>query len=140
MSYTKVKGVMADGYTPRFVQVDSEGRVVGSPTDGSGSRYGKWVTGTIAVDGTSTDEIDLDSDYDFIEVRIPTLVSGTLKLQTSNVTGGTYQDLGLSITTAATTGAYNDVWKLGGYQFIKIVSSGTQTTTARVFHVRGMRF
>ncbi len=104
------------------------------------SLYGSWVSGTIAINGTSTDEINLGRDYDFIEVRIPTLVSGTLKVQTSNTTGGTFQDLGASITTAATTGAYNDVWKLGGYQFIKIVSSATQTTTARVFYVRGMRF
>ena len=101
---------------------------------------GAWVTGTIAINGTSTDEIDLGRDYDLIEVRIPTLVSGTLKVQTSNVTGGTFQDLGLGVTTPATTGAYNDVWKLGGYQFIMIVSSATQTTTARVFYVRGMRY
>ena len=104
------------------------------------SLYGSWVTGTIAIDGTSTDEINLGRDYDYIEIRIPALVSGALKLQTSNVTGGTFQDLGASVTTAATTGQYNDVWKLGGYQFIKIVSSATQTTTARVFNIRGMRF
>ena len=104
------------------------------------SLYGSWTSGTIAINGTSTGEIDLGRDYDFIEVRIPALISGTLKVQTSNATGGTFQDLGASVTTAATTGAYNDVWKLGGYQFIMIVSSATQTTTARVFAVRGMRF
>ena len=104
------------------------------------SLYGAWVSGTIAINGTSTGEINLGRDYDFIEVRIPTLVSGTLKLQTSNATGGTFQDLGASVTIGATTGAYNDTWNLGGWQFIKIVSSATQTTTARVFYVRGMRF
>ncbi len=104
------------------------------------SVYGEWISGTIAINGTSTGEIDLGRPYDLLDVRIPTLVSGTLKLQTSNETGGTFQDLGLSVTTAATTGAYNDVWQLGGYQFIKIVSSATQTTTARVFYVRGMRY
>ena len=104
------------------------------------SLYGSWKTGTIAINGNSTDEIDLDRDWDFIEIIIPTLVSGTLKLQTSRHTGGSFQDLGASVTTAATTGAYNDVWTLGGYQFIKIVSSATQVTTARVFYVRGMRY
>jgi hypothetical protein len=104
------------------------------------SLYGSWVTGTIAINGTSTGEIDLGRDYDFIEIVIPTLVSGTLKIQTSPTTGGTFQDLGSSVTTVATTGAYNDVWKVGGYRFIKIVSSATQTVTARVFSVRGMRF
>lgn len=105
------------------------------------SIYGSdWIEGTIAINGTSTGEIDLMKPYDFIDIRIPTLVSGTLKLTTSNATGGTFQDLGASVTTAATTGAYNDVWKVGGYQFIKIVSSATQTTTARTFYVRGTRF
>lgn len=105
------------------------------------SIYGDaWVTGTIAINGTSTDEINLGRDYDFIEIRIPTLVSGTLKVQTSNESGGTFQDLGLSVTTSATTGAYNDVWQIGGWQFIKIVSSATQTSTARTFYVRGMRY
>lgn len=104
------------------------------------SLYGNWVTGTIAIDGTATGEIDLLDNYDFIEIRIPALVSGTLKLQTSNTTGGTFQDLGLAIATAATTGAYNDVWQLGGWRYIKIVSSATQTTTARTFYLRGMRY
>lgn len=103
------------------------------------SIYGEWATGTIAINGTSTDEINLGRDYEYIQIRIPTLVSGTLKLQASNESGGTFQDLGYSTTTQATTGAYNDVWKVGGWQFIKIVSSATQTTTARVFYVRGMR-
>ncbi len=31
MSYQKIKGVMRDGITPHFIQVDSEGRVVVSP-------------------------------------------------------------------------------------------------------------
>ncbi len=105
------------------------------------SIYAKeWVTGTIAAGGTSTGAINLGRDYDYIEVRIPSLVSGTLKVQTSNAIDGTYQDLGLNVTTDATTGAYNDVWKIGGWQFIKIVSSATQTTTDRVFYVRGMSY
>ena len=104
------------------------------------SIYGAdWLPGTIAINGTSTGEIDLGKPYDFIDIRIPTLVSGTLKLTTSPISGGTFQDLGNGVTTVATTGEYNDVWKIGGYQFIKIVSSATQTTTARVFYVRGVR-
>jgi len=104
------------------------------------SIYGDWIVGTIAINGTSTGEIDLGRNFDFIELQIPTLVSGTLKLQVSRTSGGTFQDLGLSNLTDATTGAYSDTWKLGGWQFIKIVSSATQTVTARTFYVRGMKY
>jgi len=102
------------------------------------SIYGEWLTGTIASGGTSTDAINLGKDYEFIQVILPTLTAGTLKVQVSATFGGTYQDLGSGITTASTTGAYSDVWKIGGYQFIKIVSSGEQAG-ARSISVRGMR-
>lgn len=104
------------------------------------SVYGEFLTGTIAIDGTSTGAIDLGRDYDFIEVVIPTLVSGTLKVQTSSTLGGTYTDLGNGVVIPATTGAFNDVWQIGGWRYIKIVSSATQTVTARNFVIRGMRY
>lgn len=104
------------------------------------SLYGSWVTGTITAGGTSTGVIDLGRDFDFLEVVIPLLISGTLQLQTSETTGGTYTNLDDTVTHAATTGEFNDVWALGGWQFIKIVSGATQTATNRVFRVRGMRY
>lgn len=104
------------------------------------SLYGSWLPATITVAlGTTSAEVDLGRDFDFLEVQIPTVESCTLKLQVAEKTGGTFQDLGPSVTTDTTTGAYNDVWKLGGYQFIKVVSSATQTAE-RLIRVRGMRY
>lgn len=102
------------------------------------SIYGSWKAATIANAGTSSAEVDLGKDYDFLEIQIPTVTSGTLKVQVAEKTGGTFQDLGSSVTTATTTGAYDTVFKLGGWQFIKIVSSATQGAE-RLIRVRGMR-
>ena len=104
------------------------------------SIYGDWMAATIDTDDTSSDEVDLGRDYDFLEIQIPTLISGTLKIQVAEKTSGTFYDLGDGITTAAGTHNYADVFKLGGYQFIKVVSSVTQTTSERLIRVRGMRF
>ncbi len=98
---------------------------------------GQWKAATIANNGTSSDEVDLGRSYDYLDIQIPTVTSCTLKVQVAEVTGGTFRDLGESLTTQVTTGAYNDVWRLGGYQFIKIVSSATQGAE-RLIRVRGM--
>ncbi len=103
------------------------------------SIYGAWKAATIANNGTSSAEVDLGRDYDYMEIQIPTVTSCTLKVQVAETTGGTFRDLGNGVTTATTTGGFNDVWKLGGYQFIKIVSSATQGAE-RLIRVRGMRF
>lgn len=103
------------------------------------SIYGGWQAATIADNAKSSDEVDLGRPWDFINISIPTVTSGTLKLQVSESSGGTFQDLGASMTTATTTGAYNDVWKINGYQFIKVVSSATQGAE-RLIRVRGIRF
>ena len=50
MSYQKIKGMMSDGVTPRFVQVDAEGRVVLAP-----SKL-KEITVTKAIAAASAEE------------------------------------------------------------------------------------
>ncbi len=102
------------------------------------SVYGEWIAATIANGQTSSAAIDLGRDYDYVEVQIPTLTSCTLKMTVAEMTGGTYRDLGEGVTTATTTGAYSDVWNLGGYRFIKVVSSGAQGAE-RLIRVRGSR-
>lgn len=104
------------------------------------SVYGEWKAATIEADGTSSAEVDLGRDYDFLEIQIPTLISGTLKIQVAEKTSGDFYDLGDGVTTGAGTHNYADVFKLGGYQFIKVVSSATQTTSDRLIRVRGMRY
>jgi len=103
------------------------------------SLYGEWLAATIANSGTSSAEVDLNRDFDFMEIQIPTVTSCTFKVQVAEKTGGTFRDLGDGVTTDTTTGAYHDVWKLGGYQFIKIVSSAAQGAE-RLIRVRGMRY
>ncbi len=103
------------------------------------SVYGEWKAATIDTGDTSSDEVDLGRDYEFLEVQIPTLDSSTtLKLQTAEKTSGTFKDLGNSITTSAGTHNYHDVWGLGGWQFIKVVADNSQDSN-RLIRVRGMR-
>ncbi len=101
------------------------------------STYGEWKAASITT--TDSDEVDLGRDYDFLEIQIPALASCTIKIKVAEKTGGTFRDLGDGITTAAGTHNYHDVFKLGGYQFIKVIASADQTT-ARLIRVRGMRF
>jgi hypothetical protein len=104
------------------------------------SVYGGWKTATIALNGTTSGEVDLGApSWDYLQVIIPTIDSGTIKVQVSDVAGGTYQDLGDDVTTNTTTGGYSTVFRLGGWQHVKIVTSSTQTA-AREFKIRGMRF
>ena len=101
------------------------------------SLYGEWKAASITT--TDSDEVDLGRDFDFLEIQIPTLAACTIKVQVAEKTGGTFRDLGDGITTAAGTHNYHDVFKLGGYQFIKVIASADQTT-ARAIRVRGMRY
>ena len=104
------------------------------------SIYGLWKAATIASSGSSSTEVDLGRDYDFLEIQIPTLDSATtIKVQVAELTGGTFRDLGDGITTGAGTHNYNDVFSLGGWQYIKIVADNTQDAE-RLIRVRGMRY
>ena len=104
------------------------------------SVYGNWEAATIASSATSSAEVDLGRDYDYLEIQIPTLdAASTIKIQVAEKTGGTFYDLGDSVTTASGTHNYADVFHLGGYQFIKVVADNTQDAE-RLIRVRGMRF
>ena len=103
------------------------------------SAYGGWRTATIANGAATSDEVDLGRDFEFLDIILPTLTSCTIKIQVAKVGSGTYQDLGSSITTGTTTGAYSTTFKLGGWQNIKVVSSVNQGA-AKSIEVRGWRF
>jgi hypothetical protein len=92
---------------------------------------------TVATNTTYTPEVDLGRPYDLLDIHIPAITSSTLKIMVAEKEGGTYYDLGSSVTTGTTTGSYADVWKIMGYQFIKIVA-GTAQGANRTFRVRGM--
>jgi len=105
------------------------------------SVYGYWLDAVIANGGTASAEVDLDPNsafglFDFLQIVIPTVTSGTIKLQVAEKSGGTFQDLGSGITTSTTTGGYSTTFKLGGWRYIKVVSSAAQGAE-RTFRVRG---
>jgi len=102
------------------------------------SVYGDWLAATLTSSTTSA-EVNLGKDYDFLEIQIPELDSAaTIKIQVAEEAGGDYLDLGDGITTAAGTHDYHDVFKLGGWQFIKVVASVSQDDVK--IRVRGMRY
>ena len=104
------------------------------------SVYGEWKAATIASGGISSAEVDLGRDYDYIEIQIPAMDTCTVKIQTAEKTGGTFRDLGSGVTSASGTQNIHDVFKIGGYQYIKVVASASQTSGAVAIRVRGMRY
>lgn len=101
------------------------------------SIYGQWLAATIPINTVTSAAVDLGRKYDLLAIQIPTVTSCTLKLTVSEILGGTYDDLGEGVTTDTTTGSYFDVWKLGGWRYIKVVSSATQLAE-RLIRVQGM--
>ena len=132
MPYQKIKGLMADGKTYRFVQVDAEGRLVMSP-----SVEGPWLTGYIAKGGTSTATIDLRDVYMYMRIIIPTLDTGTLKVTVAETPNGTYYNLD-AVTTTSGTHNYATTFLIGGYRYIKLVASAAQSTAAITLRVSGL--
>jgi len=102
------------------------------------SLYMPWQTGTIASGAKTTGEINLENNCEFMQIILPPLTSGTVKITVSDTSSGTFQDLGSSLTLPTTTGVYNTVIKLGGWQYVKVVSSVNQGA-ARSIKVRGMK-
>ena len=100
--------------------------------------YQTWKTATItiATDDTTSDEVNLKVNCEFMQVILPTLTSCVVSVQVSDVSGGTFAALGSSQTTGTTTGDYSTTFKLGGYQYIKIVTSAAQGAN-RSIKVRG---
>ena len=93
----------------------------------------------VSVNATESEEVNLGRECDFLLIEIPTITSANLSLKVSRTSGGTFQALGSgNQIIVAGTGAFTTTVKLGGYQFIKIVSSANQAAN-RTFRVRGMR-
>lgn len=102
---------------------------------------GAWqaVVLDFSEDDDLTSEVNLGGDCDFVQIIIPTLDSCTVSLQVARDSGGTFYTLGSSQTTGSGTHNYATVFNLGGYQFIKIVTSAAQTAD-RTFYVRGRKY
>jgi len=102
------------------------------------SVYGEWKDVTISANGNTTSAIDLGREYDYLSVIIPSMRACKLQLQVAEKVGETYYDLGNATTDEE---GFNraDVWRLGGYRFIKIKSSVAQPNAVTI-RCCGMRY
>jgi len=103
------------------------------------SRYGQWVTATIAVGASESSAIDLGIEYDNLSVRIPRMDKCKMYLQVAEVLAGPYQDLGRETTTDLETFDRGAAWILGGFRYIKVCSTEPQMAE-RLIRVKGMRY
>lgn len=106
-----------------------------------------WKAATIANGGTSSSEVNLGRAYDMLIIVIPTITSATIKIQGSETTGGTFYDIYTTdpadghesqVITVAGTGSLVWVAPIGGFQYIKVVSSVAQGAE-RLIRVCGTR-
>ena len=107
-----------------------------------------WETATvdISVDANLSTEVDLGKPYEFLTVLIPTITNSTVTVHISESAGGTYFPLYVfdsdatgdftHATSAATTTHAITFW-IGGVRYVKVNCGSTQTTTDKVFKVRG---
>ena len=112
-----------------------------------GKRYpqpllGEWKTVAIVKDdaGKTSGAVDLGEHFAFLQVVIPTIDSAQLELQVAGSLDSTYRDLGQDALTVAGVGGYSDTWNLGGWRYVKIKASATQTTVTVIFQVRGITY
>jgi len=104
------------------------------------SLYHREQTATISKSGTSTGEIDLQAECDFVRLELTTMDSCTIKLQGASSTGGTFRDVG--VTTALTPTTTGDCFTLlycAGLRYIKVVASAAQTTAAVTVKAVGIK-
>jgi len=103
------------------------------------SLYGDWLPATIADTATSSAEVNLGADFEWVQIIIPTIKSANISFTVSETSGGTFQALGSgSQAITATTGGFTTVAPIGGFQFIKVVSSVAQDAE-RLIRIRGSR-
>ena len=107
-----------------------------------------WENAVIAkdTDAKNSVEVDLRAGYEFLTVFIPELsVAATTTVHTCDVTGGTFApvyrwdaDSATSLThnTANANTSLSIVFRIGGRQFIKVVTSNDQTSNT-TFKVQG---
>lgn len=99
-----------------------------------------------SVDADNSQECDLERDYEFLTVIQPTLDgSHTVTVHVAMSAGGTYYPIyhldadttgDFAQITASSATARTLVFRIGGFQFIKIVV-GTSVSTDKTFYVKG---
>ena len=110
-------------------------------------KAGIWKTVTIASGGTESSEVDLDTEFQDVQVYNPALDSGTITVKPNRKTGDTAVQAYtfdadasgdfVNTTTARTTAGMN-LFKGICARFITLVLGAAQTGGARTFYIRGI--
>jgi len=110
-------------------------------------RIGRWVSFEIDISDSTTvsDECNLEGCFQYMLLEVPTIVSGTLSVQALRATAGTARDLystdgdGSDAQLLADSGSGAFMWcvPIGGAQYIKVTTGGTQTSDV-TFYARGV--
>ena len=109
-------------------------------------QWGDWKTATLAyaTDDDLTPAVDLEWEYEFLIVLIPTITSSTVTVHGSRDNTTFFPVYAFDAdatgdfahaTTAATT-SHAAIFHIGGLRHIKI-STGSAQGADRVFYVRG---
>lgn len=101
----------------------------------------------VDVDPDATEEVDLEGNYEFITVIVPTLgQASTLEAQIAMGSGETFYPMwrwdadsatDLVGTTSSITTTRTLVFRIGGVQFIKVGVAGSNMSSDVTFYVRG---
>jgi len=98
----------------------------------------QWQTVNIANAGTLSSAVDLGRIYDMIQLDIPAMNVCSLSITVSKIPGGTYNTLGASSPVVpVNVGSFQEVFKIGGHQFLKIQCDNAQAAN-RTFYYRGI--
>lgn len=104
-----------------------------------GMLLGAWFPAVITytTDNTTTPVVDLGMDYQYLNVYVPTITTGTVQIQVSESYGGTYAvDGQTAVGFSSTSGGIYGTLTIGGYRYIKLVTGAAQEAN-RTFKVRG---
>ena len=98
----------------------------------------QWQSVVMNSGASESAEIDLKRVFDLLQLDIPALNTCSLSLKAARISGGTFNVLGAaSPSVDVGVGSKQDVFKIGGHQFLKLVSSVVQNA-ARTFYYRGI--
>ncbi|MBA7486817.1 hypothetical protein ES707_22378 [subsurface metagenome] len=111
------------------------------------NKYGPWQIVTVAKDGDTSDEANLQGEFKDVQVYNPELDEATITIQPARDSGGdvvpaytfdvnTTGDF--TNTTAPRATAGMNVFKNIYAQYVKVVLSIAQAGGARTFNVRGI--
>lgn len=100
------------------------------------SVYGVWQDALMAT--TESVAVDLGRDYEWVQIYIPSITTANISFKVAEKIADTYYTLGSgSQVITAGLGGFTTVATIGGFQFLKIVSSASQSSVT--FRIRGSR-